>query len=670
MDFSREKRMRVLADQIHHHDYRYYVQDDPEITDREYDVLMRELLDLESHAPKLPDSPTQRVSGQALSKFEKITRSNPMMSLANAYDLKDIRAFDTRLRKELGEEAASLEYFVEVKFDGLSVELIYEHGILTSAGTRGDGSIGENVTQNIKTIHSIPLRIEILENFPKFFSVRGEVIMNKKDFRTLNENRLKNGEPLFANPRNAAAGTLRQLDPQITASRKLDAYFYGCGNFEKIPVETQSDWNALLKKMHFKVYEKNQRCKSVEEVQQFYNAILKERDALPFEIDGIVLKVNSKIFQERLGLIAKSPRFAMAYKFPAEEARTKIKAILVQVGRTGVITPVAALEPVDVGGVTVTRATLHNYEELARKDVRVGDTVFIRRAGDVIPEVVKVLLQFRTGHELLTSAPLFCPSCGAPLSKVEGEVALRCESLVCEAQLVEHISHFVSKNAMNVTSLGTAFIEQLVESKKIKTVADLYRLTPEDFFALPRMGTVLANKLVQSIQNSKNTTLDRFLFALGIRFVGERTAEILATYFSLLSEVCVATSEQLQGLEEIGEKVATSITAFFSEPKNKTLIEDLLSLGVTPKALPKSESRGPWVGKTFVFTGTLAHMTRDEAFEFVKKNGGKNLNTISKKLNYLVCGTKAGSKLEKAKTFGVSILTEEEFLKMLENFSH
>jgi len=657
--------MRELADQIHRHDYCYYVQDDPEITDREYDTLMKELLDLESQYPRLYDSPTQRISGQALSKFEKITRSNPMMSLANAYDLEDILAFDTRIRKELGDEAKFLEYFVEVKFDGLSIELIYEKGMLVSAGTRGDGTIGENVTQNVKTIHSIPLKIEIPVHSNRL-SVRGEVIMNKKDFLSLNKERLKNDETLFANPRNAAAGALRQLDPQITASRKLDACFYGCGNFEEIPVKTQSEWNEALKTMHFKVYEKNKLCRSIEDVQDFYDTILKIRDTLPFEIDGVVIKVNSKIFQKRLGVISRSPRFAIAYKFPAEEARTKIKAIVVQLGRTGALTPVAELEPVDVGGVTVARATLHNYEEVTRKDIRVGDTVFIRRAGDVIPEVVKVLLQFRTGNESITLAPLFCPSCGSPISKIESEVALRCESLYCEAQLVERITHFVSKNAMNVTSLGEAFIEDLVESKKIKTVVDLYRLMPEDFFALPRMGTVLANKLYNSIQTSKDTTLDRFLFALGIRFVGERTAEILATHFSSVNAVYSANNEQLQGLEEIGEKVAASITAFFSESKNKQLVEDLLSLGVNPKALPKSETKGPWTGKTFVFTGALIRMTRDEAFELVKKNGGKTLDSVSKKLNYLVYGEKVGSKLEKAKSLGISVLTEDEFLKMLD----
>ena len=670
-DKKPEQKIRELIDLIRYHDHRYYVLDDPEISDFNYDQLLKELQSLEHRHPEcvFPDSPTRRVSGKPLEKFEKINHLSQMLSLANSYDEKDIREFDERIRKELALSSnPPLEYLAEIKFDGLSIELVYEKGCLKSAGTRGDGFTGENVTQNIKTIPSIPLKISPPPSFPDVFSVRGEVIMNKKDFQALNESRAKTEEPLFANPRNAAAGSLRQLDSSITASRKLDAFFYSSGNLYDLPIFTQQDWVRMLHKLGFKIFQDFKICRNLEDIQNFYLSILEKRESLPFEIDGIVLKVNSFEMQRKLGILARTPRFAVAYKFPAEEATTTVLEVIPQVGRTGAITPVALLSPVEVAGVTVSRATLHNYEELGKKDVRIHDKVFIRRAGDVIPEVIKPLVHQRNGREIPVVPPQFCPSCNHPLVK-DGDIILRCENLNCQAQLVERICHFVSKDAMDIQSLGNAFIELLVEAKLLRSIPDLYRLTAGDFFKLPRMGEKLASKLLTAIQNSKQTSLDRFIYALGIRFVGQRTAEILAGRFNSVQEIIQSPLEELQTLNEIGPVVASSIRQFFSFPDHLKMIDDLQALGITISPPEKITQTTVFSGKTFLFTGSLSLFSRSEAEDRVKKMGGIILSGVSKKLDFLVLGENPGSKVEKAKKLNIKTLSEADFSEMLKNFN-
>ncbi|MBN2145253.1 MAG: NAD-dependent DNA ligase LigA [Candidatus Aureabacteria bacterium] len=666
--FSPETTIRKLIEKIRYHEYRYYVLDDPEISDKTYDDLLTELKKLEEEFPlfRYSDSPTYRVGGLPLDKFEKITHTSPMMSLANGYDKADLFAFDERICRELGIEHGHLEYVVEVKFDGLSIELVYENGLLISGATRGDGQTGENVTQNIRTIRSIPLRLSGENGFPSRLAVRGEVIIKKNDFLALNKERSDSGEPLFANPRNAAAGSLRQLNPAITASRKLDAYFYGCGNLNELGIQKHHLWLDLLQKMGFKVFTEWKICHGPEEILFFYQEMLEKRSRLPFEIDGLVIKVNEIRLQNQLGVISKSPRWALAYKFPSEEARTRVIKIISQVGRTGAVTPVAELEAVDIGGVTVKRATLHNYEEVSRKDIREGDEVFIRRAGDVIPEVVKVLTQFRKENTAPALPPEKCPSCRSPLMKIEGEVTLRCESIYCEAQLAERICHFVSKDAMNIQSLGDAFVEQLVEIKCLSSVADLFKLTKEDLFKLPRMGDKLAEKLISAIESSKQTTLPRFIYSLGIRFVGKKTAEILSQTYSSIDALAGASQEELEAIHEIGPRIASSIIAFFRDQKNLHLIRDMLKDGVDPRPVRvHSGTHQPLGGKTFVFTGTLSSLSREEASEEVKKRGGEILGSVSKKLHFLVCGSDPGSKLDKARSLGITILDENEFLQLL-----
>ncbi|EKD28329.1 MAG: hypothetical protein ACD_79C00337G0006, partial [uncultured bacterium] len=524
---------------------------------------------------------------------------------------------------------------------------------------------GENITQNIMTIRSIPLKIKAPEHFPSILEVRGEVIMSKISFLELNKQRENNGEALFANPRNAAAGSLRQLDPSITASRKLDAFFYGAGNFQELPVDSHSELISIYNDRGLKIFNKSKKCKTLEEIEEFYSLMGKQRDSLPFEIDGLVIKVNSKKLQNELGFISRSPRWAIAYKFEAIEATTHINEVINQVGRTGAITPVAVLEPVEVGGVIVSRATLHNYEEISRKDIRIKDNVFIRRAGDVIPEVVKPILNLRTGKELIIEIPEFCPSCSSKLKKIEGEVVLRCESIHCEAQLVERISHFVSKDAMNILSLGSALIEGLVENKKLFSVLDIYKLQFDDLFALPRMGDKLASKLIESISASKNTTFSRFIFALGIRFVGKKTSEILSERFSDIHSLSQASKETLQNIEEIGERIAESVRAFFDDSINMKLIDEMFLLGVRPENPAVKKISNILEDKSFVFTGTLNTLTRTKAEDLVKKNGGRVLSSVSGNLDYLVCGEEAGSKLEKARKHDVKIISEKEFLNLI-----
>ncbi len=662
-----KKRILELRELINYHNYRYYVLDSPEISDEKYDRLFQELKELEKQFPELitPDSPTQRVGGQPLPEFKQIEHRIPMLSLDNVFNEEELRDFDARVKKMLKTDRG-IEYVCEPKLDGLAVELIYENGIFVAGATRGDGRVGEDVTANLKTIKSIPLALFSKKvKPPAILEVRGEVIINKKDFEKLNLEREKSGEPLFANPRNAAAGSLRQLDPKVTASRPLDIFLYGMGHIEGINFKSQWEFLNYLPEWGLKTNKLNRLCKSIEEVISYYREMVLKRQELPYECDGIVVKVNSLDFQKKLGELSHSPRWAVAFKFPPQQAITKIINIEAQVGRTGTLTPVAILEPVRVGGVTISRATLHNMDEIERKDVRIGDTVVVQRAGDVIPEIVQSLPDKRTGKEKKFSMPERCPSCGSKIVREEGEVAYRCINASCPAQIKERIKHFCIREAMDIEGLGEKFIDQLVDKGLVKDMADLYYLKPEDFFHLDRMGTKLAENLYNAIQNSKERTLDRFLFALGILHVGEHIARLLAREFNNLENLIKATKDDLLKVKEIGNEIATSITDFFRNKDNLKLIEKLLKAGVKIRPVEKPKGESPIKGKTIVFTGELKSMTRDEAKRLVEELGGRAASSVSKKTDLVVAGPGAGSKLENARKLGIKIIDEEEFLKLI-----
>ncbi len=662
-----KKRILELRELINYHNYRYYVLDSPEISDEKYDRLFQELKELEKQFPELitPDSPTQRVGGQPLPEFKQIEHRIPMLSLDNVFNEEELRDFDARVKKMLKTDR-DIEYVCEPKLDGLAVELIYENGIFVAGATRGDGRVGEDVTANLKTIKSIPLALFSKKvKPPAILEVRGEVIINKKDFEKLNLEREKSGEPLFANPRNAAAGSLRQLDPKVTASRPLDIFLYGMGHIEGINFKSQWEFLNYLPEWGLKTNKLNRLCKSIEEVISYYREMVLKRQELPYECDGIVVKVNSLDFQKKLGELSHSPRWAVAFKFPPQQAITKIINIEAQVGRTGTLTPVAILEPVRVGGVTISRATLHNMDEIERKDVRIGDTVVVQRAGDVIPEIVQSLPDKRTGKEKKFSMPERCPSCGSKIVREEGEVAYRCINASCPAQIKERIKHFCIREAMDIEGLGEKFIDQLVDKGLVKDMADLYYLKPEDFFHLDRMGTKLAENLYNAIQNSKERTLDRFLFALGILHVGEHIARLLAREFNNLENLIKATKDDLLKVKEIGNEIATSITDFFRNKDNLKLIEKLLKAGVKIRPVEKPKGESPIKGKTIVFTGELKSMTRDEAKRLVEELGGRAASSVSKKTDLVVAGPGAGSKLENARKLGIKIIDEEEFLKLI-----
>lgn len=668
MDFKEaKKRITELREKINYHNYRYYVLDSPEITDEEYDKLFQELKELEKQFPELitPDSPTQRVGGEPLPEFKQIRHRIAMLSLDNVFNEEEAREFDARIKRMLKTDK-EIEYVCEPKLDGLAVELIYENGKFVAGATRGDGTVGEDVTSNLKTIKSIPLILFSKKiKPPKLLEVRGEVIINKKDFEKLNKERENSGEPLFANPRNAAAGSLRQLDPKITAQRPLDIFLYGMGYIEGIEFKSQWEFLDFLPHWGLKTNKLNRLCKNIEEVIDYYKEMVLKRPELPYECDGIVIKVNSIDLQKKLGELSHSPRWAVAFKFPPQQAISRIINIEAQVGRTGVITPVAILEPVRVSGVTVSRATLHNMDEIERKDVRIGDTVIVQRAGDVIPEIVRPVKEKRTGKESKFRMPEKCPSCGSKIIKEEGEVAYRCINLSCPAQVKERIRHFCVREAMDIEGLGEKFIDQMVERGLVKDVADLYYLKPEDFFHLERMGSKLAENLYNAIQGSKEVTLDRFIFALGILHVGEHIARVLAREFNTLENLMKVKKEELLKVKEIGEEIATSITDFFSNNDNLKLIEKLLKAGIRIKPVEKQKIESPLKGKTVVFTGELKTMTRSEAQRLVDELGGRAANSVSKKTDLVVAGPGAGSKLEQAKKLGIKIIDEEEFLKML-----
>jgi DNA ligase (NAD+) len=659
-----KKRVEKLREEIEYHNYRYYILDQPEISDAQYDRLMRELEKLEEQYPELrtPNSPTQRVGASPLEEFEIFRHTIPMLSLANAFDESEARDFDKRVKKFLG-TSEEIEYVAEPKFDGLAIELVYEVGQFVVGSTRGDGVNGENITQNLRTIKTIPLQLIRKEiTVPERLEVRGEVIMQLKRFKELNRKREEKGEPPFANPRNAAAGSVRQLDPKITAERPLEIYFYALGEVRGWTFKTQWEVLQTLPKWGLRTNPHVRKCKNIEEVLDYYHDMNEKRETLPYEIDGTVIKVNRFDLQTRLGEIARSPRWALAFKFQPKQETTKIKDIKPQVGRTGALTPVALMEPVRVGGVEVSRATLHNQDEIDRLDVRIGDTVVIQRAGDVIPEVVQVITSKRTGIEKKFKMPSKCPVCGAEV--IKEEAIHRCIGLDCPAQLKGRIRHFASKRAMDIEGLGIKLIDQLVDKGLVKDVADIYYIKKEQLIELERMADKSAQNIIDAIEKSKTKPLSKFLYALGIRNVGETTAEDLARHFQRLNDFFHLSEEDLMEVQGIGPEVAASVHQFFGDKKNKESIDRLKKAGV--KVIePKAKEKGKLAGKVFVFTGALKTFGRDEARNLVESIGGTTASSVSKKVDFVVVGEDPGSKFDKAKELGIKILTEEEFKKMI-----
>ena len=661
------QRIRELVTEIRQHDYNYHVLDQPTIGDSQYDLLLSELKQLETEYPELldPNSPTQRVGAKPDSGFEEVVHRMPMLSLDNVFDLDDFRQFVERMKDRLDQSEAP-HLTAEPKLDGLALSIRYEQGRLVLAATRGDGQTGENVTQNVRTIRSIPLTLKG-SNYPEVLEVRGEVIMKKADFASMNQRLAAASEKTFVNPRNAAAGSLRQLDPSIVASRPLSFYAYGLGEVSEPLGDTHSEVMDALKNLGIPV---NPGLVSggPQVIENAYEALLAERDELPYEIDGMVVKVDVLSLQNTLGFVARAPRFATAWKFPAQEAATRLLAIDVQVGRTGAITPVARLEPVFVGGVTVSNATLHNFDEVARLDARPGDQVMVRRAGDVIPQIVRVMTDQRSEVSQPISMPSECPVCYSPVERAEGEAVIRCSGgLICRAQRLEHLKHFVSRKAMDIDGVGERLLEILIEKEWVTTPADLYRLSAESIEGLDRMGEKSANNVVQAIMQSKETTFARFLYALGIRDVGEATARTLAATFGELDRLINATHDELMEVEDVGPVVAAHIRAFFEVDRNRAVIQDLLDLGVHWQAPSVEVSQdGPdLTGQTWVLTGTLESMTRDEASDKLRALGAKVSGSVSAKTTMLVAGPGAGSKLAKAESLGVDVINEAALIALL-----
>ena len=677
------ERAAFLRQQLHLHAHRYYVLDDPQIPDAEYDRLFRELQALEASHPQLlsPDSPTQRVGGKPLGQFASVRHKVPMLSIRTETDTEATGAqnFDARVRRELGLKAddPAVAYVAELKFDGLAMNLRYEAGVLVQAATRGDGEMGEEVTQNMRTVRQIPLRLPA--DAPAVLEVRGEVYMRRADFEALNQRQREKiaqgakGEKTFVNPRNAAAGGVRQLDPAIAASRNLSFFAYGLGEITPAdqggPVfETHLQLLLILKSWGFPVAEQTALAQGAPELIAFHASIGQQRDALPYDIDGVVYKVNSLALQRQLGFVTREPRWAVAHKYPAQEQLTTVLAIDVQVGRTGKLTPVAKLAPVFVGGVTVTNATLHNEDEARRKDVRVGDTVIVRRAGDVIPEVVSVLAEKRLAEALQFTMPRHCPVCGSDAIREEGEADYRCTGgLFCGAQRKEAILHYAHRRAVEVEGLGDKLVEQLVDANVVRTLPDLYKLGLTSLAGLDRMADKSANKLLEALEKSKQTTLPRFVFGLGIRHVGEATAKALARHFGQLDSIMAATPEQLLEVDDVGPIVALSIGTFFDQPHNREVVEQLRACGVHwEEGEPAERALQPLAGKTLVITGTLPAWSRDEAKDRVEAAGGKVAGSVSKKTDYLVAGADAGSKLLKAQALGVTIIDEAALRALLD----
>jgi DNA ligase (NAD+) len=662
-----KKEIEKLVKDINYHNYRYYVLDSPVISDEEYDRLLRRLKELEEEwGYILPDSPTQRVGAGPSEKFEKVEHREPMLSLDNAFSIEELEDFNARVKRLLGSNE-DIEYTVEPKYDGLAVELSYREGLLYKASTRGDGYVGEDITQNIRTIKAIPLRIEGVETVPEDIDIRGEVYLNIDEFERINRERIEKGEPVFANPRNAASGSVRQLDPAITASRKLHMACYGAGYVKGIDFKTQAEFIEWLKKARFPIPAYMKVAKGINQVIEAVKEIEELRRGYPFETDGAVVKVNSFEMQRRLGTKTREPRWAIAYKYPAHQGITKLNDILASVGRTGVITPVAILEPVRIGGVTVSRSTLHNWDEIERKDIRIGDYVIVERAGEVIPHIIGVVKDRRTGNEKPVKPPQNCPVCGSKTVREPGEVALKCVNFNCPAQVEERIKHFASRRAMNIEGLGDKTVELLHEKGLIKSFTDLYRLKQEHIKGLPNFAELSSKKLISAIEQSKKTTLSRFLYALGISQVGEYAAKLLAQNFKSLEELLHVKAERLTEIPQIGDKTAKAIEQFFNNEENLKAIEELKAMGLKIENPDYQEKEKPskLKGVTFVITGTLPK-PREEVKEMIEKAGGKVSSSISKNTDYLIVGEEPGSKLAKANTLGVKTLSYEELLKMLE----
>ena len=665
-----KKRIQELTTFIQHHDHRYYVLDDPEISDSAYDHLFRELQELEKKYPELalPSSPSNRVAGKPLEQFTKANHRAPMLSLANAFSREEFLAFDERAHRLLEKSSEEqIEYFVELKFDGLSMNLTYENGYLKMAATRGDGETGEDVTQNTKTIRTIPLRLNT-NHAPPLIEVRGELIIPIKNFEKLNEIQIEKGQKPFANPRNAAAGSIRQLDPAVTASRPLALFAYGIGYAPDVQVKTMSEYEDLLSEWGFQVGKWRKVVQGTDAVLKFYDQIEAQRASLPFEIDGIVVKMNRMIDLDRAGSVSRSPRGMIAFKYPPRQETTRVEDILVQVGRTGALTPVAIVSPVNLGGAIVRRATLHNQDEIDRKDIRIGDRVVIQRAGDVIPEVVKVITDVRTGNERKFQLPSKCPVCQSPVERQPGEVVLRCVSRNCVAQLKERIRHLAMKDALNIEEMGDKTVEQLVDDGLVKNYSDIFTLTPELLLKLEGFAEKSSEKLVQSIDQARTPELYRLLFGLGIRHVGERTAKTLANHFGDLDPMMTAVSEEFQKIPEIGPETAKSLSQYFQDHEHIRELKKLLEY-IKPKPPQRknsSQGLGKLAGKTVVLTGTLPTLSRSDATRLIEENGGKVSSSVSKKTDFLVFGEDAGSKLNKAQQLGVQVMDEKELLELIE----
>ncbi len=662
-----KERMEYLRKRINYHNYRYYVLDDPVISDKEYDSMLRELMELEKENPEFFDenSPTVRVGGKVLNKFKKIEHKIPMMSLDDGFSEEEIIEFDRKVKRFLKmDENEDIQYFVEPKFDGLSVCLIYENGRLINASTRGDGYIGEDVTQNIKTIKSVPLEIDSVGEFD-YLDVQGEVLLTKDEFERINRERLNEAKALFANPRNAAAGSIRQLDPKETAKRNLIMFAYyirEIKGFDK-KIEYQHQAMEVLKEMRFKVSDLNKLCKNIDEAIEHKEYLGRQRNALPYELDGVVIKVDSFEMQKRLGSTTKSPRWAIAFKFPAQQETTKILDIEVNVGRTGILTPVAVLEPVVIGGAKVSKASLHTMDEIEKKDIMIGDYVFVRRAGDVIPEIVKPVKELRDGTQKRFVMPSRCPVCASLV--VKDGAYYRCTNINCPKVLKESVKHFVSRKAMNIEGFGDKIVEQLVDKGIVKDISDIYKLDKDVLNGLDRVAEKLAENLIGSIEKSKGTTFAKFIYALGIRHVGEFVAKILAKRFGDLEALKSATKEELLSIDGIGEEIADSIVSFFREGKNLETIQKLFEYGVYFIDEKNTTQDSPIKNKSFVFTGSLSK-PREYYKSLIEKNGGIVRNSISKKLDFVVVGENPGSKLDKAKGFNVSLINEKELMDMLE----
>ena len=656
-----QNRVNELHDLLNQYSYEYYVKDNPSVPDSEYDKLLRELIDIENAHPELKtdDSPTVRVGGEAQSSFEKVNHETPMLSLGNAFNEEELRRFDERIREHIGK----VEYMCELKIDGLAVSLKYEDGRFVQGLTRGDGTTGEDITENLRTIHAIPLKIKE----PLNVEVRGEAYMPRRSFMRLNDEREKNEEQPFANPRNAAAGSLRQLDPKLAAKRKLSVFLYSVNDFTDFNATTQSDALDELDRLGFKTNHERARLEDIEGVLEYIKKWTKQREQLSYDIDGIVIKVNDLDQQDEMGFTQKSPRWAIAYKFPAEEVVTELKDIELSIGRTGVVTPTAILEPIRVAGTTVSRASLHNEDLIKERDIRIGDSVIVKKAGDIIPEVVRSIIDRRPNDAKPYRMPTHCPSCGHELVRIEGEVALRCINPKCQAQLVEGLIHFVSRQAMNIDGLGNKIIQQLYHHQLIKDVGDIFYLTKEDLLPLERMGTKKVENLLSAIEHAKQNSLEHLLFGLGIRHLGAKASQILAEKFETMDRLLKVTEEELVAIHDIGDKLAQSVVTYLDNEDIKALIEKLKdkNVNMTYKGVKSSEIEGhpEFQNKTIVLTGKLQQMTRKEATTWLEMQGAKVTSSVTKSTDLVIAGEDAGSKLSKAEQFGTEIWSESQFIE-------